>query len=78
MRVLADLTETKLIRALQSSHRDWCLRDARARQVAIGREGGLVWTGGETTNIIFPLVAARAAEDNHEGAAQDRWKPRTL
>lgn len=63
MRVLADLTETKLIRALQSSHRDWCLRDARARQVAIGREGGLVWTGGETTNIIFPLVAARAAEE---------------
>ena len=63
MRVLSDLTETKLVRALQSSHRDWCVREARARQVGIGREGGLVWTGGETTNILFPLVAARAAEE---------------
>ena len=62
MRILSDLTPKKLVRALQSNHRDWSIRCARARQVPIGRDDGLVWTSGETVNILFPLLKARAVE----------------
>ena len=63
MRILTDLTRRRLVRALQSNHRDWNIRQARARQTPNEREGELVWISGEIHDIQYPLLKAKDCDE---------------